>query len=637
MAGLATVDYAELDWEADGTPRSRQFNDIYFSRDGGLAESRYVYLQGNGLPARWAGHFQHHNAFHLFEAGFGTGLNFLLTCQAFLENVNHADKRLRYVAVERFPLRKSDLARALGHFPSLATEANALLAQYPPGLRGWHSLQFADRRIELLLQFGDIADTLPALRQTDWQFDAWYLDGFAPARNEAMWAETLWPAIATLSRAGATAATFSAAGAVRRGLQSAGFSVQKMPGFGRKRDMTVARLETPTTPSSHSPTRSSIRHVTVLGAGIAGAATARVLAERGLHVSVVDAQPSAGGTLRHHAVALASPRWSRDHNLRSQFQLLGFLQLQRWLDSGLLSNSKHHTTSDNSENSALVQHRHVLTLLADEESAREKKVLAELGLLGEHADYLNAAEASAIAGISLTHTGVLHRLALAIDPAALCQALLAHPRISQRFGVQLTQFAGTAEHCELQLHDGSRHTTDALIIAGGADCRTLLAPLPLRPVRGQSTELPATPRSNALQLPLRFGGYLAPAVNGWHTLGASYDGGEYDPTLRETSQVGNLDTLAWAAPELAAAWRDAPLRGDVGHRLVCPDRSPLIGTHPLQPRVWLHVGHGSHALMTACIGAELLCAQLLAEPTSVPPALQRAVSPARFRHHLPAN
>ncbi|MFZ5843575.1 MAG: FAD-dependent 5-carboxymethylaminomethyl-2-thiouridine(34) oxidoreductase MnmC [Pseudomonadota bacterium] len=630
MAGLATVDYAELEWEADGTPRSRHFNDVYFSRDGGLAESTYVYLQGNGLPARWSEHFQHHDAFHLFEAGFGTGLNFLLTCQAFLDNVATAGKRLRYVAVERFPLRRDDLVRALGHFPPLAKLADALLAQYPPGLRGWHALHFADRRIELLLQFDDIADSLPALCQTDWRFDAWYLDGFAPARNQAMWAESIWPAIAKLSRSGATAATFSAAGAVRRGLKSAGFSVQKMPGFGRKRDMTVGRLDTTFSPSPWPSHLSPIRQVTVLGAGIAGAATARVLAERGLQVSVLDAHQTVGGTLRHHAVALASPRWSRDHNPRSQFQLLGFLHLQRWLD-------KLHHASHQAANAKLVQHRQVLTLLTDEEAAREQTVLTELGLLGEHADWLDASQASAVAGIALEHAAVLHRLALALDPAALCKALLDHPRITLQQGVELVQFSGNAAHCKLQLGNGETLTTDALVIAGGADCRTLLAPLPLRPVRGQSTELPATSFSHALRLPLRFGGYLAPAQNGWHTLGASYDGGQFDPTLRASSQAGNLDTLAWAAPALATAWRQASLRGDVGHRLVCPDRSPLIGAHPVQPRVWLHVGHGSHALMTACAGAELLSAQLLAEPASVPPALQRAVSPARFRHHFPAS
>ena len=625
MSGLATVDYAELEWEADGTPRSHLFNDVYFSRDGGLAESTYVYLQGNELPARWTTHFQSHDAFHLFEAGFGTGLNFLLTCRSFLQSVPALNKRLRYVAVERFPLRKADLARALSHFPELAEFAEPLLAQYPPALRGWHSLQFADRRIELLLQFDDIANALPALIQTEWRFDAWYLDGFAPARNEAMWAESLWPAIGQLCRTGATASTFSAAGTVRRGLQGAGFTVRKIVGFGRKRDMTIARRETAAPTPIGASKMAPIQSVLVLGAGIAGAVTARVLAERGLQVTVLDKHNGIGGTLRHHAVALASPRWSRDHNLRSQFQLLGFLHLQRRLSS--LAGTPSHS---------IVQHNSVLTLLKDDEAAREQIVLTELGLLDAHAQFLTAAKASEVAGVPIAQAGVLHHLALALNPAALCQSLLDHPRITLQLGVTVDGIECQSDHCTLRSTSSGSIKADAMIIAGGADCRTLLAPLPLRPVRGQSTELPVNAYSQALRLPLRFGGYLTPARDGSHTLGASYDGGEFDPSLRETSQLGNLDSLASALPELAASWRQAPLRGDVGHRLVCPDRAPLVGPHPLLPRLWLHVGHGSHALMTAFSGAELLCAQLLAEPSSLPLALERAVSPARFRHHFPA-
>ena len=198
MSGLATVDYADLDWEANGTPRSRQFDDVYFSRHGGLVESDYVYLQGNEIPARWPAHFQQHDAFHIFEAGFGSGLNFLLTLRAFLSALPAAaltesneqpasaaapEPLLRYVAVERYPMRLADLARALALFPELAELSHELLQQYPAGLRGWHLLSFANRRVELLLIYDDIGATLPALQQTDWRFDCWYLDGFAPISN----------------------------------------------------------------------------------------------------------------------------------------------------------------------------------------------------------------------------------------------------------------------------------------------------------------------------------------------------------------------------------------------------------------------------------------------------------------------
>ncbi len=628
MSGLATVDYADLEWEADGAPRSKQFHDIYFSRDGGLAESTYVYLQGNGIPERWPQHFARYPAFHLFEAGFGTGLNFLLTWRAFLAGNPPSGQRLRYVAVERFPLRRTDLAKALMLFPELAEFANQLIAQYPPALRGWHSLQFANQRVELLLVFDDICAALPALAQTEWRFDAWYLDGFAPKKNAAMWADSLWPIIAGLSRTDATASSFSAVGHVRRGLASAGFSVTRAPGFGRKFHMTVAKRLTDKNATTESTPRKqqSVENVLVLGAGIAGAASARALAERGIPVTVLDQQQQIGGTLRHHSVALASPRWSRDHNARSRFQLHGFLLLQ----SGIA-----RLTSGQS--AQLDFHDEVLTLMTPAESPRERAVLTELGLLGECADWLTAEQASTLAGTPIRLEAVCHRLALAVDPAALCAALLQHPNITVETAVTIQQLDAQPEGCALTSTTGRRFAATDVIIAGGADCRALLAPLPLRPVRGQSTTLPVIAQSQGLRRPLRFGGYLTPVHQGVHTLGASYDGGVFDPDMRAESQQENLDTLASALPELAAAWRAAPLAGDVGHRLVTPDRAPIVGAHPTLPHVWLNLAHGSHALMTACSGASLLAAQLLNEPASLPADLIQTVAPARFRHYFTAS
>jgi tRNA 5-methylaminomethyl-2-thiouridine biosynthesis bifunctional protein len=633
MSGLATVDYADIEWESDGTPRSRQFNDVYFSRDGGLAESCYVYLQGNAIPERWSTHFATTSAFHLFEAGFGTGLNFLLTCRAFLAMLATAPRstaRLRYVAVERYPLRKSDLQKALAFFPELAELADALLRQYPPGLRGWHSLTFAEQRVELLLLFDDITDALPALQQTDWRFDAWYLDGFAPARNEAMWADQLWPAIQRLSRGDATASTFSAAGEVRRGLQSAGFQVEKIAGFGRKRDMTRARLLSVNSSLYHtvqSPTDDTrpAMPALIIGAGIAGAATARMLAARGVAVTVIDQQHTAGGTLRQHDTALASPRWSRDHNLRSRFQLAGFLQLLRWAET--LGNAHH----------SIIQQRTILTLLEDTEREREWTVLSELGLLGEFAEYLEPGAASERAGVMLRHHAVQQQLALTVSPQVLCEALLQHPLIDRQQGHAVKTFQCTSNGVSIALDDNRTLTGSELILACGADSLQWLGGFPLRPVRGQNTPLPATTSSATLKQPLRFGGYLTPALNGTHNLGASYDGGVWDPTLRAESQQQNLDALAWAVPELAASWSDLPVQGEVGHRLVTADRSPLIGAHPIQPHLWLNLAHGSHALMTACIGAQVLVSQILGEPESVPAEQLRAITPARFRRHLTAN
>jgi tRNA U34 5-methylaminomethyl-2-thiouridine-forming methyltransferase MnmC len=220
MAGQS----AELDWR-DGTPVSRAFGDPYFSLEGGLAETAHVFLAGNGLPGRLR------PGFAIFELGFGTGLNLLATLRAMREA--GAAGPVRYTSFEAFPMAPDDRARALAAFPDLAEDAARLadaLAQGP----GPHDLG----GLVLTVVEGDARATLPAW---EGEADAIFLDGFAPARNPEMWEPALLAAVAARLRPGGTLATYSAAGDVRRALEAAGLEVERRPGFGRKRHMTVAR------------------------------------------------------------------------------------------------------------------------------------------------------------------------------------------------------------------------------------------------------------------------------------------------------------------------------------------------------------------------------------------------------------
>ena len=226
---------ARLQWAENGTLTSADYGDVYFQPQDAAGESRYVFLDGNNLPARFAA-LQDKTAFHVAELGFGTGLNFLLTAKAFKDHAP-SNARLVYVSFEKHPVAIDDLARIHAHWPELATLAQNLQAQYPPMAEGMHQITIGNMR--LILVFGDIADTLP---QTQGMFDAWYLDGFAPAKNPGMWDGALFRHMALRTQPDGTAATFSAAGHVRRGLTAAGFTVQKTKGFGTKRDMTVSTM-----------------------------------------------------------------------------------------------------------------------------------------------------------------------------------------------------------------------------------------------------------------------------------------------------------------------------------------------------------------------------------------------------------
>lgn len=236
----AGIKSARIMWDADGQPRSVLYGDIYFSRDNGLAESRAVFLHHNHLPGAW---YQHQReSFTIIELGFGTGLNFLATWQLFRRQTAFPYlRRLHFISLEKYPLDKTDLSRALNLWPELENYAVALLEEYPAVFHARH--RFAWGNISLELRFGEALDSLYDLERESYSADAWYLDGFSPRTNPAMWQEKLFIQIAKLSQTGATLATFSAAGSVRRGLCKAGFEVKKTPGFGRKREMLQGMLK----------------------------------------------------------------------------------------------------------------------------------------------------------------------------------------------------------------------------------------------------------------------------------------------------------------------------------------------------------------------------------------------------------
>lgn len=212
-----------LDWRDDFIPVSRQFDDPYFSLSGGLAETRHVFLAGNGLPDRFS------DGFRIAELGFGTGLNLLATVLA-----HRGPGRVTYTSFEAFPLATPDMARALQAFPELAEIAEPFLNQWQAGTGRLH-FPFVTARIVL----GDARITLPAW---DGRADAWFLDGFSPAKNPELWSPELLREVARHTAPGGTFATYTAAGHVRRALTEAGFTVSRAPGFGRKRHMTVGQL-----------------------------------------------------------------------------------------------------------------------------------------------------------------------------------------------------------------------------------------------------------------------------------------------------------------------------------------------------------------------------------------------------------
>lgn len=646
---------AQLSWNDDGTPFAPDFGDVYFSRDDGLAESRYVFLQGNDLPQRWSDFEE--ATFCIAETGFGTGLNFLLTWLAWRQQPEPRPD-LHYLSVELHPLRLEDLQRSLALWPELAELRVQLLAQWPGLAPGEHRLLFEDGRVRLDLWWSDAASVLSDLVRRGPCVDAWYLDGFAPARNASMWQTDLLHSMAALSRPAASFSTFTAAGEVRRGLLANGFEVNKVAGFGRKRDSLRGHFGSPTAvAATRQPTETPwdlcrARRpgtVLVIGAGLAGCAVAAALARRNIPVQLLDAGELAGAGSANQQGILYT-RLSRKHSALADFALQSFQfaarHYQHLFDSGSLVAARDGELCGSFHQGG---------------KERDLQYLEEaLATTPELAQVLNADQASEVLGVTQTQSGLWFPASGWLHPAAVCRALVPDPRISLREHCGELRLQRENERWQAIAGDKVLAEADTAVIATGCSAPTMpgLEWLPLQLIRGQTTQLPSSPALGQLKGALCHEGYIAPARAGSHCIGATFDLRDPDTALREADHRHNLEALGRAQPhwraELATL-EPGQLDGRVGFRCASPDYLPLAGPlpdyepflhtyaalrknarqlipqqAPYMPQLYISTGHGSRGLSSTPLCAELLASLICGEAAPVSSSLQRALSPARF-------
>lgn len=597
---------ALLQWSEDGALRSPDFDDIYFQPKQGPEESYYVFLEQNRLPERFA--TAPAGGFKIAELGFGTGLNFLLTAQ--LWQKIRPDAQLTYVSIEKHPIRREDLARIFSFWPELREFSAPLLEQYPPLVGGFHHLHFPDKKIHLMLLFGDVAEMLPELKG---KFDAWYLDGFAPAKNPQMWEDKLFPLIVARTKPEGTLASFSSAGAVRRGLQSSGFEVERARGFGTKRDMTVAKF-LPPLPPGEGRGEGTRKSIAVLGAGIAGGSAAYALAQRGYDVTVIDRQPEAAQETSGNPIAIVYPKVAAELSQFGQFHQHGFcytrnlataLKLPSWNPCG------------------------VVHLGIYDEDRQQYQELAAGGAWPE--EFLRYGMTAGGEGLSQPMAGYL-------SPPEFCRALLAHPKIKTRYG------ASVASLQELEGYE-------AVVVALGQGSKDFAqtAWLPLFPFRGQITTLKPTPRSEKISGVICHDGYITPVINGVHYIGATFQKeNPAVPDVRAADHQENLAKLERHVPGLG--FTEAHITGGrAGYRAMTPDRFPIIGACPdyagfideyaqkkritegkFVPRIYLSTGFGSHGMTGAPLAGEILAATISGDPSPIPESLRKFIAPERF-------
>lgn len=560
---------------------SKHFDDIYFSPDDGLAETQHVFLKGNNLPEAWTG-CQH---FTIGEAGFGTGLNFLAAWQLF-DQTRQDGQILDYVAVEKYPLRADEIRAALepwcDHF---GDRIEAMLDQYPPRVAGFHRLVLSDG-VRLTLLFGDINGVLPEL-VVPRGVNAWFLDGFAPAKNPEMWTETLYGEMARLSAQQATFATFTAAGHVRRGLEVVGFDVQKQKGFGRKRDMSVGIFRGQ---SSGQNTRMPQR-IAILGGGLAGTSCLHVLRQYGfdpvLYETADHLAPGASGNVR----GLYNPRFSALMSPESLFYASAY--------AGII---KHLRGSGIDYESCGTLH----LINSDEKSKRFRSLVDTWQWHDDHIRLATAEEASDIAGIGLDYEALYLPDAGHVSPAKLCVAY--------------------AEGGQVRLNETPENLDDfdAVILACGAQVKDFVD-LPVHTVRGQVTEVSPSSASQDMKCNVCFGGYISAPTDGYHIAGSTFQKWRDDVDVDEADDKDNLSRLAETIPALSGF----EVRGGrAALRTSSHDRFPIIGK--ISEKLYVSTAHASHGLVSSFAGAHLIADMLCGGVYSQSSGSVEALDPARF-------
>ena len=652
MTDTPTPRHAQIDWDELGRPHSRQYDDIYFSKEQSLEETHHVFIEQNDLRQRFAA-MAAGECLVIGETGFGTGLNFLCAWQLFEQHAVPGT-RLHFISAEKFPLTRDDLHRALALWPQLVTQGQALLEQYVAVHEGYQQFLFDNGRISLTLMIGDAREQFEKL---DGRIDVWFLDGFAPAKNPDMWTPELFAQLGRLSVPGTTLGTFTSTGWVRRALIAVGFRMKRIPGIGKKWEVLRGVFdgvgeEQPPFPAAapwyrRPPQPGGPRHALVIGAGLAGCASAASLAARGWQVSLLERHAGPAQEASGNPQGVLYLKLSAHGTLLSQLIVSGFGHTRR-----LLQRLQRGRDWDDCG---------VLQLAFDAKEDQRQAQLA--GAFSEElVQRLDRQQAEAVAGIGLPSGGLFYPEGGWVHPPALCHwqagqpgvRLLAHHEV-----LQLRRCDG-----QWQALDGQRVLAEApvVVLAGAAEIQRFegSAGLPLKRIRGQITRLPVTSASQALQTVVCADGYVAPPRHGEHTLGASFDFHSTDTTPTEAEHRSNLELLREISPDLAERLdidHQDPrhLQGRAAFRCTSPDYLPLVGpladagvfaeTYaaltknarqiPDEPCPWLdglfiNSGHGSRGLITAPLCGELVAAWINGDALPVPREMAEACHPNRF-------
>lgn len=661
---------AKIHWQMDDTgnkvPVSGEFGDVYFSNADGLAESRHVFLAHNQLPERLA-NLAEKQCFTIAELGFGTGLNLLATWQLWRQlrdmHPQLATARLHFITTEKYPIPLADLTQILALWgqraPELAEFIKPLLTAYPPLIAGCHRLNFFEDNLTVDIWLGDAADSLTKLAldtsiKPAPYVNAWFLDGFAPSCNSTLWTDSIFAQMQRLSRPMTTAATYSCAGIVKRGLQNYGFQIKKVKGFGRKNQMlTAIMLDTINLNANNSdsesakPTSNLPAHTIVIGAGVSGLLMAWSLANRGIQVTLLDkSAPLAGAS--GNPRALLAPKMTPIHHVDEHLHTIGYLyssRLYRLLNAKAEQESRAPILEPTGALDLLIKANIGTEQIADYPDDMATTLSCE-----------QAQDASGLKTQNLSENLYLPQSGL-VNPQALKDTILTHPLI--RF--QQLDVKSASETEESVCIEGNNQ--DKQIISISADNVVICAAFEsheldkrifdCRKIRGQlSWFTPTVAQLTSLpKIPLKYSGYCAlfTAKTGDKTLnnviagapylllGASFIRNDTDTDIREEEHQISREKLVTAIPEMDSIIpTDLSLwQGRAGIRTQTPDYHPIVGQLDQSKRMWVMSAMGAKGYAIAPICAEALTDMMLGSFAPFSIAMLARLSPNRTRLQTP--
>ena len=627
MSHSSKLQTAELDWEIVDDieiPISKQFGDVYFSKDNGLLETRHVFLNGNDLTERLS-QLHDYQYFCVGETGFGTGLNILTLWQLWqqvrLDNHSH----LHVVSVEKFPLNKADLIRALNVWTELKPLAEKLIQQYPLPIAGCHRLSFPEERFSIDLWLGDAQDIFPTIPKTQ-TVNAWFLDGFAPSCNPDMWQANVLDHMVRLSDFGTTFASFSVAGIIKRGLKQHGIQISRPRGFGHKREMLKAIwLDTDTSQTENQQQDSETdiavepksetskqRKIAIIGAGIAGLSSAWAFAQRGHQVTIYEQnEPLSGAS--GNPLALLNPKlcpieqahehlmtlsWQHALNFYPQFKAFRPIQVQQ-----------------------------IALKNADELS----------GLVEQYPENVLTANTTLECFPETEFPSLTLHQAGAVSPHQLRDEILQHANIRIE-KVKISRLESTDSQVTLWQDQQIIAITDHAIVCCAKQSAELFENYPvLKPIRGQVSWVENSQRPLALDQAYSYGGYCMQLDTAQLILGASFYPNRDDAEVLTEDHVHNYELIHNVFPKYAQGLPSVDTwQGRASVRAQSLDYLPLVGKIQNFGQIYTFAGLGSKGFLFAPLCSEILAALILGELCPVPQSLLDKLNPQRFQKKLKA-